>query len=163
MNKSILILIILSIIIGIFIGWGIKPKAKCPEPQVITDTVITYVTLKDTLTVKKFLTKRDTIFIKELDTFYIKTEYIANADTTYQDSLLQADISFISDIPLSKNSFFDLRFKLKQKEIIKTVFVEKEPSFWYKRFIPYLGVGLSLTQENKIEPSIQLGIGIRLN
>jgi hypothetical protein len=159
MIKS-LIPLLLALLIGIAIGWRIRPIPK-PEIQVKTDTLITYINKTDTLVKPIFYTRKDTVFVTKLDTFYIENYYIAEVDTTYEDDLLHANIKYISDIPLSKDSYFDLKFKVKQKEVIKVITKEKEESFWHNRFVPYLGVGLSYTQDNKIYPSIQLGFGIR--
>lgn len=163
MNKSTILIIILSILIGIFIGWGIKPTPEPVKPEIRVDTVYTAITIRDTIYKPRFYNTKDTIYITQLDTFYIENYYVAEVDTVFEDDLLSGKVSFISDIPLSQDSYFKMSFNVKTKEVIRTITIPEEPSFWYKRFVPYLGVGLSLTQENKVEPSIQLGIGIRLN
>lgn len=161
--KTQIMIIVLAIVIGIFIGWGIKPTPKCPEPQVKIDTVYNTITIRDTIYKPKFYTIKDTIRITQLDTFYIENQYIAEVDTVFEDDLLSGKVSFISNLPLSQDSYFKMSFNVKTKEVIRTITIPEEPSFWYKRFIPYIGVGLSYSEDEKIRPSIQLGIGIRLN
>lgn len=161
--KSQIIIIALALVIGIFIGWGIKPTPKCPEPKTEVDTVYTTITIRDTIYKPKFYTTKDTVIITQLDTFYIENYYVAEVDTVFEDDLLSGKVSYISDIPLSKDSYFKMNFNVKTKEVIKTITIPEEPSFWYKRFVPYLGVGLSYSDDKIIRPAIQLGVGIRLN
>ena len=158
--KTYLISIVIALIIGGFIGWSLKPDKKCPEAQ--TKIEYKYVTATDTIIIPKFYTKKDTIKITQLDTFYIDNQYIAEVDTTFSDSLLTAKIKYISDIPLSLKSYFDLNFKVREKIITKTIEVEKEHSFWDNRFIPYIGIGLGYNGKT-IEPNAQIGFGVRIN
>lgn len=169
MNKLYLISLGIAVLIGGFIGWGLKPSTKCPETKVQIDTVYVDKIIKDIVYYPKIYkvepkqpqeTKKDSG--KVLINIIGKTHYIAEIDTVYQDSLLTANVKYVSSVPLSENSYFDMKFKVRQKEVIKVITIEKEPSFWYKRFIPYLGVGLGYDGKD-IQPEIQLGVGIRLN
>ncbi len=163
MSKTLIITLAITLIIGFVLGWQIKPEKDCPKPVTKVDTTYIYIEKTDTLIKPKFYVRVDTVIIKQLDTTIIKNKHIAEVDTLYEDLNLRANIKFISDIPLSTNSYFDLKFKLKQKEVIKTITIEKEPNFWTNRFVTYIGVGLSYSvNSTTIEPSIQLGVGVRL-
>lgn len=162
MNKLYLISLGICLVIGGFIGYSIHGDKDCPEATTNTLIEYRYIDRVDTLRVPKFTTKRDTTYIPQIDTFFVETKYIAEIDTTYEDSSLSAKVSFVSDIPLSEKSYFDLRFKIREKIVTNTVYVEKETSFFDNRFIPYLGIGIGYNGKT-IEPNLQLGFGIRIN
>lgn len=161
----IIIIVVLFALQDIFVYQLGKNSAKA---QIIrdTDTLITYVDVRDTLIIPKFITKTkiDTIVNNLTDTIFIdKTQYIAQLDTTYEDDLAKIKVEFVSDIPLSKKSYFSLALDIK-KEIVFVPTYVKDESFFHNRFIPYIGVGLSYGIDSKIiEPAIQLGLGIRIN
>lgn len=162
--KTYLISLGIALIIGGFIGWSVKPDKDCPEPN--TTTKYIYVTQTDTLVkpIFKTIVKKDTI--KYRDTLFIheETNYIAEIDTTYKDSLLTAKIQYVSDIPLSLKSYFNLDFKVREKTITNTIVEYEEAGFWSNRFVPYIGIGISYGIDSKlIEPALQLGFGVRIN
>lgn len=160
--KTILITIAIALIIGGFVGWSLKPDKDCPDVKPNLLIEYRYIDKIDTVFVPKFYVRKDTVTISQLDTFFIETKYIAAADTTFEDSSLTASIKFISDIPLSGNSFFDMRFKVREKIVTNTIIQTEETGFFYKRFIPYLGIGLSYNGKT-VEPALQLGFGVRIN
>lgn len=160
--KPFIITLVIGLLIGGFIGWSLHPNAKPIKP----DTLIEYrYTEKiDTLIVPKFktITKSDTI--KYLDTIFVHNEiqYIAEVDTFYQDSTLSAKIQYVSPIPLSPKSYFNMDFKTRETIITNTVVQVEEVGFFYKRFIPYIGLGMSYNGTT-FEPALQIGIGVRIN
>jgi hypothetical protein len=160
--KTILITIAISLIIGGFVGWSLKPDKDCPDVKPNTLIEYRYIDKIDTVFIPKFYTQKDTVIISQLDTFYVETKYIAEADTTFEDSSLSLNVKYISDIPLSDKSFFNMRFKVREKIITNTVIQTEDVGFFYKRFIPYLGIGLSYNGTT-VEPALQLGFGIRIN
>ena len=160
--KTILITIAISLIIGGFVGWSLKPDKDCPDVKPNTLIEYRYIDKIDTVFIPKFYTQKDTVIISRLDTFYVETKYIAEADTTFEDSSLSLNVKYISDIPLSDKSFFNMRFKVREKIITNTIIQTEDVGFFYKRFIPYLGIGLSYNGTT-VEPAIQLGFGVRIN
>ena len=160
--KTILITIAISLIIGGFVGWSLKPDKDCPDVKPNTLIEYRYIDKIDTVFIPKFYTQKDTVIISQLDTFYVETKYIAEADTTFEDSSLSLNVKYISDIPLSDKSFFNMRFKVREKIITNTIIQTEDVGFFYKRFIPYLGIGLSYNGTT-VEPAIQLGFGVRIN
>ena len=162
MNKSYLIALGICLIIGGFVGWSLKPMKDCPDAKPNTLIEYRYVDKIDTVFIPKFYVRKDTITISELDTFFVETNYIAAADTMFEDSSLSANIKFISDIPLSNKSFFDMRFKVREKIITNTVIQTDEVGLWYKRFVPYLGIGINYNGKTT-DVGLQLGFGVRLN
>ena len=162
MSKSYLIALGICLIIGGFIGYNIHPDKSCPEVKPNTLIEYRYVDKTDTVFIPKFFIKKDTIKIPQLDTFFVETKYIAEADTTFEDSSLTAKIKFVSDIPLSDKSFFDMRFKIREKIITNTVIQTEDVGFFYKRFIVYLGLGMNYDGK-EVKPGVQLGFGMRLD
>ena len=162
MSKSYLFALGICLVIGGFVGWSLKPVKDCPDTKPNTLIEYRYVDKTDTIFIPKFYVRKDTVKILQLDTFFVETKYIAAADTTFKDSSLTADIKFISDIPLSGKSFFDLRFKVREKIITNTVIQTEEVGFWYKRFVPYLGVGINYNGKTT-DVGLQLGFGVRIN
>jgi hypothetical protein len=169
-----LIALAICLVIGGFVGWSLKPDKKCPEiagTTVQTDSIpvihdsISYVPYP---VVKLQKVNVDSIYQvakKYWEQFYdnaIPVDYIAKSDTTLNDPNLSGDISFVSRIPLDPNAFFRTNLTVKEKTITKTVIQTEEVGFFYKRFIPYLGIGLSYNGTT-VEPTIQLGFGIRIN
>ena len=152
----------ICLVIGGFIGYSIKPEKDCPEPNTLIE--YRYITQTDTLVIPKFKTIVKTDTLKYRDTLFIhnETNYIAEIDTTYNDSSLTAKIQYVSDIPLSQKSYFNLDFKVREKIITKTIIRTEDVGFFYKRFIPYIGVGLGYNGKT-IEPNLQIGFGIRIN
>ena len=160
--KTILFTLVLGIVIGGYIGWGVKPEKDCPEVEPNTLIEYRYIDKIDTVFIPKHYTQKDTVIVSQLDTFYVETKYIAEADTTYQDSSLSFNVKYVSDIPLSDKSFFDMRFKVREKTVTNTVIQTEKVGFWYKRFIPYFGIGLSYNGTT-VEPAVQIGFGVRIN
>lgn len=162
--KTYLISLVIALVIGGFIGWSVKPDKDCPEPNTLIE--YRYVTKTDTLVkpIFKTIVKKDTI--KYRDTLFIheETNYIAEIDTTYKDSLLTAKIQYVSDIPLSLKSYFNLDFKVKEKIVTNTIVEQEEAGFWYKRFPVIIGGGLGYDIDRKtIVPTVGIYIGIRIN
>jgi len=166
MNKTYLIALGICLIIGGFIGWNLKSN-KCPEP-VKPNTIIEYRDTSYTVpnAKPKFITKiiKDTIVYHDTIFIHNDIQYIAAIDSTFEDSSLTASIAFVSDIPLSDNSFFDMRFKVREKIITNTIIQTEDVGFWYKRFIVYAGLGLIYDLDDKlIHVGPNIGFGIRLN
>lgn len=86
------------------------------------DTVYKYVSEIDTIFVPRFSVKYDTLIKK--DSIFITPDYIAEVDTTLEDSSLSLNVSYHSDIPLSVNSYFDINAEVKQREITRTILQE---------------------------------------
>ena len=160
--KTTLISMAICLIIGGYVGWSLHPDKECPENKPNTLIEYRYIDRVDTLRVPKFITKIDTYKVVQLDTFFTETKYIAQIDTTYEDSSLTANIKYVSDIPLSKKSYFDMRFSLRERTITNTVIQTEEVGFFYKRFIPYIGIGMSYNGTT-VEPTLQIGFGVRIN
>lgn len=160
--KTYLISLGIALVIGGFVGWNLKPDKDCPEPNTLIE--YRYITKTDTLVkpIFKTIVKKDTI--KYRDTLFIheETNYIAEIDTTYKDSTLTAHIQFVSPIKLSPKSYFNLKFNVRETTVTNTVVQTEEVGFFYKRFIPYLGIGLSYNGKT-VEPALQLGFGVRIN
>lgn len=162
--KTILIVITISLVIGGFIGWNLRPQPEPLKPDTLIE--FRYITKQDTLVIPKFKTviKKDTLRFRDTVFIHQETNYIAEVDTAYEDSSLTANVQFVSPIPLSPKSYFNLGFKVREKTITNTIIQEEEPGVFYKRFITYLGFGVSYGLDSKkIEPAFQLGIGVRLN
>lgn len=166
MNK----LVLIGIIIALFVVYSISVY-KLGESNARTeyisqvDTLINYVEIKDTVKVPKFykVVYKDTIRLT--DTIYVeeKTNYIAEIDTTYEDKELDLKVKYISDIPLSKKSYFDIDAKVKSLTVFQPKYIEVELGFWSNRFIPVFGVGGVYTQDGKADLGLFLGFGVRLN
>ena len=160
--KTTLMAMGICLVIGGYIGWSLKPNPNPIKPDTLIE--YKYIEKTDTLIVPKFktITKRDTI--KYLDTIFVhnETQYVAQVDTTYEDSTLTASVQFISPIPLSPKSYFNMNFKVRERIITNTVVQVEEVGFFYKRFIPYIGVGMSYNGTT-FEPALQIGFGIRIN
>ncbi len=96
------------------------------------DTLTTYQTIKDTVIVPKFRTEtyRDTIILTDT-TYVLEThQYIAKIDTMYEDDLARLKVEYISDIPLSKKSYFNLDLNVKKEVIFVPSYKEYEPDKW---------------------------------
>ena len=165
--KTNIFIIVMIIVLGIASHYGFYELGKKnAEIKYIrdTDTLITYRTITDTKIIPKYttITKTDTII--NTDTLFLdNTEYIATLDTTYEDDLAKIKVDFISDIPLSKKSYFNLELDVKKETIFVPTYV-KDESFWHNRLIVYLGGGVSYGIDSKtIEPALQIGLGVRIN
>ncbi|MFH0733241.1 MAG: hypothetical protein V1773_01045 [bacterium] len=104
------------------------------------------------------------------------TNYIAQADTSIQlnDSTgrLRAQVgintSFNSDIPLSKNSFFDIKYNIKtfgydteEKQIVKEIIEERETNI-FSNFGLGLFAGGIYTKDKQLDYGIGIGIIYKL-
>ena len=161
-----LIAMAVCLLIGGFISWSIKPDKECPDVKPNTLIEYRFIEKTDTLIVPKFKTVVYKDTISYIDTVFIHTNinYIAEVDTTYTDSTLTAHVQFVSPIPLSPKSYFNMKFGVRERSITNTVVQTEKVGFFYKRFIPYFGIGISYGIDSKtLEPAIQLGFGIRLN
>jgi len=123
------ILFFLGILLVVF--WaGIftqKKIHKCPKSEVVIDTVYKFVEIEKQKLVPVYYqrTRTDTIYKDSVRTIEVKKEFVAEKDTTFDDDLLWLNVKYISDIPLSFNSYFDIKAKVKQTEVIKTIPIEK--------------------------------------
>ena len=162
MSKTYLIALGICLVIGGFIGYSIHPDPKPIKPDVQIE--YRYITKTDTLIIPKFRTVINTDTVRYSDTIFVhnETQYIAEIDTTYEDSTLTAHIQFVSPIKLSPKSYFNLKFSVRETTVTNTVVQTEEVGFFYKRFIPYLGIGLSYNGKT-VEPALQLGFGVRIN
>ena len=129
----------------------------CPIPEVRIDTVIQYEVVIDEKVVPIFKVKIEKDTIYSTDTLIIKEriDYIAEKDTVYKDSLLHLRVQYISDIPLSPKSYFNLWSKVKERAITERI-IEREqvtynPNFFVEgggrvgtEFNYYLMAGINL-------------------
>ena len=166
MNKTVLtiIIIVLFSLYSLALWFSAleigKSKAKI---KILTETKTEYSDVRDTVVIPKFYTQTHTDSIITHDTTYIKetTNYIAEIDTAYEDGLAKLRVSYISDIPLSPRSYFDIDLRVEKE--IQFVPTYKQNSFWTNRFIFYTGIGISYGIDSRlIEPAIQVGVGIRI-
>ena len=99
----------------------------CPIPEARIDTVIQYEVVIDEKVVPKYYTivKKDTVWLPDTIIVTETTDYIAEKDTVYKDSLLHLRVQYVSDIPLSQNSYFNLWSKVKEKTITERI-IERE-------------------------------------
>ena len=119
----------------------------CPIPEVRIDTVYTEIGIQDSTGYEPQLI----IFEKPVneDSIYeaaklwwqsqVKPDtkpttadghlYIASKDTTYDDSLLQANIQFRSRIVLDPEAYFNLKFKVRERTITETVHVTEQVTY----------------------------------
>lgn len=96
-----------------------------------TDTVITYRTIQDIQIIPKYTTIYKTDSVKTTDTLFVfDTSYVASLDTTYEDDLVSLKVDFISDIPLSKKSYFNLDLNVKKETIFVPTYKAYEPDTW---------------------------------
>jgi len=166
--KTQLIMMGICLVIGAFVWEGMRDWFISEPEPIEPNTLIEYryIDKHDTLIVPIFKTVVQKDTISYIDTVFIHTNinYIAEIDTTYEDSTLTAHVQYVSPIQLSPKSYFNLDFKVREKIITNTVVQTREVGFFYKRFIPYIGVGLSYGIDSKIiEPAIQIGFGVRIN
>lgn len=96
-----------------------------------TDTIVTYRTIKDIQIIPKYTTIYKTDSVKTTDTLFVfDTSYVASLDTTYEDDLVKLKVDFISDIPLSKKSYFNLDVNVKKEIVFVPTYKAYEPDTW---------------------------------
>ena len=164
MSKTYLIALGICLVIGGFIGYSIHPDPKPIKPDVQIE--YRYITKIDTLIIPKFRTIINTDTVRYSDTIFVhnETQYIAEIDTTYEDSTLTAHIQFVSPIKLSPKSYFNLKFNVRETTVTNTVVQTEEVGFWNNRFPVIIGVGIGYDIDRKtITPNIGLYWGIRIN
>lgn len=158
-----IIIVVLFALENVFVYQTGKNSVKA---QIIrdTDTVITYRTIQDIQVIPKYTTIYKTDSVKTTDTLFVfDTSYVATLDTTYEDDTAKLKVDFVSPIPLSPKSYFNLDLDVKKELVFVPTYV-KDESFWHNRFIVYLGGGVSYGIDSKtIEPALQVGLGIRIN
>lgn len=174
MISKLLIVMAICIIIGGFIGWSLKPDKKCPE---ITETSIEYVEVPvkyDSLIfVPKIVSKLQKVNVDSIyqvakeywQQFYdndVPVDFVAETDSTLNDSLLSGTIGFVSRIPIDPEGYFKTDLSVRERIVTNTVIQTEEVGFFYKRFIPYIGIGVSYNGKT-VEPALQLGFGVRIN
>lgn len=77
------------------------------------------------------------------------------------------DLMLVKDLVNQKQSLINKQLQSKvdilmdENELLKLKECDP-PGFFYKRFIPYLGIGLSYNGKT-VEPALQLGFGVRIN
>lgn len=85
--------------------------------------------------------------------------FTAIKDTTYEDSLLYAYVSYNSFLPLDPNGYFETRYLIKKE----TAILPAKKSFWKDRFSLNLSLGQGYNFNSKdFGGYIGLGIGINL-
>jgi hypothetical protein len=166
--KTNIFIIAMIIVLGIASHYGFyelgKSKAEIKHIR-DTDTVTTFIEIIDTVIIPKFTvkTKTDTVINNLTDTVFIdQTEYIASFDSTYEDDKASLSVAFISPIPLSTKSFFDIDLKVKSELVFVPTYVQDE-SFWHNRFGFFFGGGAVYTQAGVADLGLFLGFGVRLN
>jgi hypothetical protein len=127
-----IIIVVLFVLQDIYVYQMGKNSVKA---QIIrdTDTLITYRTIQDIRIIPKYttITKTDTIINSLTDTVFIdNTTYIATLDTTYEDDLAKLKVDFVSDIPLSKKSYFNLDLNVKKETVFVPTYKAYEPDTW---------------------------------
>lgn len=158
MNK----LTIIGIILFLFLVYSLaiyhlgKSNAK-KEIVTHTDTLTVYIDKVDTLLKPIFITRTKKDTIRTTDSIYIKesTQYIARKDTSYRDSLLTLAVEYVSPIPLSRDSYFNLFWKVKERTIRETKIIE---TYSGARYFIQLGMRMNLTDE--IKPIYEAGAGL---
>jgi hypothetical protein len=140
--KTNIFIIAIIIVLGIASHYGFYELGKKnAEIKYIrdTDTIITYRTIKDIQIIPKYTTIYKTDSIKTTDTLFVfDTSYVASMDTTYESDLAKLKVQYVSPIPLSKKSYFNLDLEVKKELVFVPTYVQDE-SFWHNRFIVYLG------------------------
>ena len=164
--KTQLIMMGICLLIGGYIGYSIKPDKDCPDVKPNTLIEYRFIEKTDTLIVPKFKTVVYKDTISYTDTVFIHTNinYIAEVDTTYTDSTLTAHVQFVSPIPLSPKSYFNMKFGVRERSITNTVVQTEKVGFWYKRFVASLGIGVMYDIDRQtLGVGPVLSFGIRLN
>lgn len=110
---------------------GLNEKVKTVKD---IDTLITYVNITDTIIKPKFyeIVKKDTIRDTVNNVIFIKDQsnYVAEVDTTYESDLAKLNVKYISDIPLSKKSYFNIALDVKKEVVFVPTYKEYEPDRW---------------------------------
>jgi hypothetical protein len=135
----------------------------CPIPEVQIDTVIQYEIVIDEkiIPVFKVRVEKDTVY--STDTLIIdKTQYIAQMDTVYKDSLLALRVQYISPSPLDKRSYFNIDARVKEKIITNTVYntetITYNPTFFIDGGVRidttlnyFIGAGVNIVSYKHLE------------
>jgi len=172
--KQALSVVFALLIIGVayYLGYNAAPEKLVKREVKVTDTVTKYVELpihkvrtKTYIVTKDSITeKTDTVYItdtlKSIDweDLYKKGIYYAQADTSYNDSIFTANITYVSPVPLSPLGYFKNAFSVKTQ----TVYVKEEPEWWDRINISIgttAGYGLI---HNKFDVTAGLSIGYKL-
>lgn len=160
------ILIIISLL-AIALIFSYKLGEKNAEIKYVReiDTLVTYQTIHDTVIKPKFYTvvKKDTIRDTVNNVIFIKdsSKYVAEVDSTYEDDLLKLNVKYVSDIPLSYKSYFNIKADVKKEVVF--VPTKVDPSWWYKRFGFFLGAGMGYdTKTKQVNPQVGIYFGINL-
>lgn len=174
MKKTIISLIVIVLLFGV--GYFVGSQTSIERIETIkVDTLIVYKQITDTLNSVEYFP----IYIKgkpvNIDSLWLEAKaywediikdslnvlYVASVDSVYQDSLLTAEVSFISLIPIHPSSYFIMNFNIKERTIERIERVVLKDSFWKNRFVAYVGVGINYNN-NTINPGIQAGFGMRV-
>ena len=165
MKTQIVLAIIIVVLFGVY-SFSIYELGKSKaRTQIIrdTDTVVTYRTIQDIQIIPKYTTIYKTDSVKITDTLFVfDTSYVASLDTVYEDDTAKLRVDFVSPIPLSKKSYFNLDLEVKKEMVFVPTYI-KDESFWSNRFVPILGIGGVYTQDGQMDLGLFLGFGVRLN
>lgn len=128
------IIIAILLIITHFLAYHLGELNKKVKIVKDTDTLITYTTITDTIIEPEFyeIVKKDTIRDTVNNVIFIKDQsnYVAEVDTTYEDDLAKLNVKYISDIPLSKKSYFNIALDVKKEVVFVPAYKEYEPDKW---------------------------------
>lgn len=115
----------------VYAGWSFhKPitTVSVVKDDSIVTVVANHIIPKFYQTIKKIY---DTTYIHKNDTVYSHIEYTAKTDTVYRDSNLVAHITYVSPIPLSAESYFNMDFLVKHNTQTLTKTIIKSKLFNY--------------------------------
>jgi hypothetical protein len=173
MNKTIISIIVIILLLGV--GYFVGSKTSIERIESIrTDTLIVYKQVIDTVHSVRYSYRYIQGVKVNIDSLWLEAKaywkdiikdslnavYVASIDTTYQDSLLTAKVSYISPIPLHPRSYFAMDFKVKERTIETVETVVLKDSFWKNRFIVYVGAGINYNTDLRL--GLQMGAGIRI-
>lgn len=146
----------ICLVIGGFLGWSLKPVKKCPE---IIGTVTEYkevpVKHDSLIYVPKVISKLQKVNVDSIyyaakkywEQFYDNSapiDYVAETDTTLNDSLINGKIGFVSRIPIDPNGFFNIDLNVRERIITNTI-IETEEVYMPRRLAFGFGVVASLS------------------
>jgi len=112
-----IIIVVLFILENIFVYQTGKNSVR---NQIIrdTDTVVTYRTIQDIQIIPKYTTIYKTDSVKITDTLFVfDTSFVASLDTVVENEDAKLRVDFVSPIPLSKKSYFNLDLEVKKEMV----------------------------------------------
>lgn len=181
--RGVLFAVILALIAGVLAGYLIFGNGSCGRKSqsgkrvvIHTDTIVRDVRIKEQILIPQYSEQvkiiRDTVFtdngaaIEEREV----REYTAQADTILEENGCLFEISFISPVPLRKESFFRLSVNCPpvvtvRPEIDNVPEVNGENGGIGERISlgAFIGYGVSVTDKKvSYAPVAGIGIGIRI-